>query len=76
MFSSRGLGVILLCSCLAMVSAHAEGTLMKASIPSKRLIVFVHGFISGAENTWKNESSGAYWPALLLERTESLTLEV
>ena len=61
----RGLGTIILLLYLAVTPVHAEGKLIKAPIPSKRLIVFVHGFIAGADSTWKNEQTGVLWPALL-----------
>lgn len=31
----------------------------------ENLIVFIHGFIGDGDKTWRNTSSGAYWPELL-----------
>lgn len=35
--------------------------------PSEKLIVFIHGVLGDATDTWKNENSGNYWPAMIAE---------
>jgi len=36
---------------------------------AQTVVVFIHGFLSGCENSWRNKN-GTYWPSLLMEEPD------
>lgn len=50
---------------LFFLPAESVAEIDKAEFPSRRLIVFVHGFGGDAKETFTNEDTDAFWPDLL-----------
>jgi pimeloyl-ACP methyl ester carboxylesterase len=56
---------ILLFMIISASGTRADTAIIDATVPSSRLIVFVHGIRSSAAATWTNEKTRAFWPQIV-----------